>query len=117
MAVGACPRGNGAGLLGECSPVRAIALLHHWAAVHRGGALCCALRIRAGRPAPRSVSHRRAGALMSCPVCRDSLGQVPEESIALSERHAKNGKSRDFQFSQAEERTKCSSQSQGRPDF
>jgi hypothetical protein len=83
MGVDSCPRGDGARLLSERSPVRAIALLRHWAAVPRGGTLRRALRIRAGRPPPRSLSHRRAGALVPCPMCGDSLGQVPEESLAL----------------------------------
>src|SRR5580700_5429894 len=81
MGVGSSPRGDGAWLLGERSPLRPTALLRHWAAVPRGRALRRALRIWAGRLAPRSVSHRRASGLMPCPVCGDSVGEVPEESI------------------------------------
>src|SRR5271163_2749277 len=81
MGVGARPRGDGAGLLGERSPLRAAALLRHGAAVPRGGALRRALRIWAGRVASRSVSHRRAGGVMPCGVCGDSVGEVPEENI------------------------------------
>jgi len=80
MGVGARPRGDGAWLPGERSPLRAVVLLGHWAAVPRGGALRRALGIWAGRLAPRPVSHRRADGLMPCPVCGDSVGEVPEEN-------------------------------------
>ena len=52
MGVGARPRCDGVGLLGERSPMRSAALLRHWAAIPRGGALRRALCVWAGRLAP-----------------------------------------------------------------
>jgi len=86
VGVRTCPRGDGAGLLSQRSPVRATTLLLHRAVVPRGGTLRRALRIWAGRLASRSVSHRLTSAVVPCPMCGDSLAHVPEERIGRTEK-------------------------------
>src|SRR5271170_5530561 len=81
MDVGARPSSHGARLLGERIPLRATALLLHRTTVPSSRALRCTVRIRDGRPSPRSFPNRPAGALMPCAMCGDSLGQVSEKGI------------------------------------